>query len=319
MKVKRSFTKSLSGLVGLGGLAGLLLSGPTAWSAAADGVARGFEGEFSYYLCPQDRPVDVLDESLAGIAFSVTSPKHVKLMQGFGGDDTKNVNGTIYRRVQITGQPVGMSSGFVDEESLTPKSKCASALAQEQAEQGEFSADVLDAQAADLAGLGSLPSWTFPTIKRPADDYKGGMRRFGASRAAGRKHAACDLYRLKGEAAVSVAAGKVIRARYAFYEGTYAIEVQHEGGKVVRYGEILGKSASGTSKGARVKTGQTIGYIAKVNSGCCEPMLHFEMYTGKLRGALSQRNGTKYQRRKDLMDPSAILTQLEKQKFGESW
>jgi len=64
--------------------------------------------------------------------------------------------------------------------------------------------------------------------------------------------------------------------------------------------------------------GQTIGYVGKVNSGCCEPMLHFELYSGKLTGALTQ-SGTKFQRRKDLVNPSALLTELEKLKFGVAY
>jgi hypothetical protein len=47
-------------------------------------------------------------------------------------------------------------------------------------------------------------------------------------------------------------------------------------------------------------------------------MLHFEMYSGRLNGALTQ-NGNKYQRRPDLMDPSGHLTDWEKEKFGRSY
>ena len=144
------------------------------------------------------------------------------------------------------------------------------------------------------------------------------MRAFEASRSGGRRHAACDLYRTTNEAAVSVAAGKVVRSQYYFYQGTYAIEVEHVGGKVARYGEITGKSASGTGINQYVKAGQTIGYIGKVNSGCCTPMLHFEIYSGTADGDLT-RSGNKFNRRSDLLDPSPYLRDWERAKFGTSY
>jgi murein DD-endopeptidase MepM/ murein hydrolase activator NlpD len=119
-------------------------------------------------------------------------------------------------------------------------------------------------------------------------------------------HAACDLYRYKDEAMLSVAPGVVTRGLYYFYQGTYALEVKHDGGFIVRYGEVTGKSPSGTSKGSRLKMGQTLGYIAKVNSNCCNPMLHFELYKGNVTGPLSQ-SGNRYQRRSDLMNPTDYL------------
>lgn len=314
MKVKRSFTKSLSGL-GLGGLAGIVLSGPMAWSSIEglpqNVAANAIDGEYSQFLCPQDRAVELLDDTLTSVVLSVSRPEQVKVMQSFSGEDTKSVGSTIYRRVQLPG--AGLATGWVDEEQIVAKSKCAGAEVNDEGEMGAASADD------QLSTLSELPTWSFPTIARPSANYKEGMRRFGAARASGRLHAACDLYRNKDEKAVAVAAGKVVRSRYAFYEGTYAIEVQHAGGRIVRYGEITGKTASGTSKGRAVKLGQVVGYVAKVNSGCCEPMLHFEMYTGKATGTLTQRKGSKYQRRKDLMDPSALLTTWEKQKFGQSY
>lgn len=91
--------------------------------------------------------------------------------------------------------------------------------------------------------------------------------------------------------------------------------MRHTGGKVVRYGEVTGKAAPGISLDRTVAPGQVIGYVGKVNSGCCTPMLHFEMYSGAASGALSQ-GGNKFNRRSDLIDPSSYLTDWEKQKFN---
>jgi murein DD-endopeptidase MepM/ murein hydrolase activator NlpD len=106
----------------------------------------------------------------------------------------------------------------------------------------------------------------------------------------------------------------VIRNLYYFYQGTYALEVKHAGGFIVRYGEITGKKAKEISEGGKVKQGQIVGYMGKVNSKCCEPMLHFELYTGKKTGSLSQRGkGNKYHRRSDLVDPTKYLLRWEQE------
>lgn len=171
--------------------------------------------------------------------------------------------------------------------------------------------------AVDTAAL--QPAYVFPALQRTTASYKTGQRAFGARRGGGtRSHAACDLYRVKDEAVVSVGAGKIIRDRYFFYEGTYAIEMKLADKRVVRYGEVTGRKAANVSLNKSVKKGQIIGYIGKVSSNCCEPMLHFELYKGNLSGSLTQ-SGNKFSRRADLIDPSKFLTDLEKDKFGTSY
>jgi murein DD-endopeptidase MepM/ murein hydrolase activator NlpD len=117
---------------------------------------------------------------------------------------------------------------------------------------------------------------------------------------------------------VSVNSGKVIRAPYYFYQGTYALEVKHSDGKVVRYGEITGKKPTGVTLNSALTAGQVVVYVGKVNSGCCTPMLHFEMYAGTATGALTT-SGNKFNRRSDLMDPTTYLSTWEKAKFGVSY
>jgi hypothetical protein len=39
-------------------------------------------------------------------------------------------------------------------------------------------------------------------------------------------------------------------------------------------------------------------------------MLHFELYSGKEPGALTTRKNKPYQRRADLLDPTALLDRL---------
>lgn len=157
---------------------------------------------------------------------------------------------------------------------------------------------------------------TFPTTQPPTDSYLTSPRKFGASRANGRLHSACDLYRpTAGEPIRAVDDGEVIRGPYAFYEGTYALEVKHASGFVVRYGEITGRVAPGVKVGAKITKGQTVGFMGKVNSNCCSPMLNFEMFSGAAKGSLTQPRPP-YQRRSDLMNPTAYLQEWEQDTFG---
>lgn len=145
----------------------------------------------------------------------------------------------------------------------------------------------------------------FPLRNRPKLDYKSGAREFGASRDGGqRKHAACDLKAPKGTEIFCMADGKVIREPYDFYSGTYALEVEHTNGLIVRYGEIAAKVPAGIRNGATVQQGQHIAYIGQLESG--DSMLHLEMYAGTKTGPLTQP-GTDYKRRGDLIDPTPYL------------
>jgi murein DD-endopeptidase MepM/ murein hydrolase activator NlpD len=148
----------------------------------------------------------------------------------------------------------------------------------------------------------------FPLAVRPLVAYKDGGRNFGASRDGGRKHAGCDLIAPKGSPIYAIGDGEVIQAEYDFYEGTNALEVKH-GSYVVRYGEILPKSASGLAAGSKVSKGQLIAKVGLLNSG--SSMLHFEMYSGIKTGGLTNRANHPYQRRSDLINPTTILDNMQ--------
>lgn len=166
-----------------------------------------------------------------------------------------------------------------------------------------------------ITGLDDPKCCEFPTVRKTTHPFTSGMRMFGARRGGGkRSHAAADLYRYIDEPILSVAPGTVVRDLYFFYQGTYALEVVHSGGFVARYGEITNKSPKGVQKGAALKMGERLGYMGVVNSGCCRPMLHFELFKGSARGSLSQTNPP-YNRRSDLMNPTPYLLKWEREKF----
>lgn len=150
----------------------------------------------------------------------------------------------------------------------------------------------------------------FPLTARPQLSYKTGGRYFGAPRTTStgghRSHAGCDLIAPKGTSILAVADGTVIQNPYYFYSGTYALEVRHTGGFVVRYGEIS-TAAPGVSAGQTVTRGQVIAYVGKLDSG--SSMLHFEMYAGTASGGLTVRSNQPFQRRSDLLDPTPYLDQ----------
>jgi len=98
---------------------------------------------------------------------------------------------------------------------------------------------------------------------------------------------------------------------YPFYDGTYALEVDH-GTFLARYGEIQ-KSAM-VRQGDRVTPGQPIAKVGKLNS-ISNSMLHLELYDKSASGALTVKNsqtkktanGIPFMRRRDLIDPTAKL------------
>lgn len=143
----------------------------------------------------------------------------------------------------------------------------------------------------------------FPLKTRSPSNYKSGMRKFGSNRSSGRKHAGCDLYAPIGTPVYAMDEGEVTNF-YAFYLGTYALEVKHPG-FVARYGEIS-KAATGVKKGVKIKKGQLIGYVGELK-GLNMSMLHLELYSGTASGPLTVRGNKPYQRRKDLIDPTPIL------------
>ena len=142
-------------------------------------------------------------------------------------------------------------------------------------------------------------------------NFEAQPRSFRANRAAGRKHAGCDLYAPLGSDVLAVADGKIIRCA-PFYWGTWAIEVEHPGIGIIRYGEIL--VAAGMASGMAVQGGRKIGSIAQLvnpnpNGSNPHPMLHFELYAGTGSGPLSTADEP-FKRRTDLLDPTEFLKSL---------
>lgn len=153
---------------------------------------------------------------------------------------------------------------------------------------------------------------TFPVPKWiDTYSYDCSPRSFGSNRPNGRKHAGCDIYAPFGSDVLAVAKGKVIRSA-PFYWGTWAVEVEHPGLGVIRYGEI--SVAPGIAAGVEVLEGMKIGSIAQlINPNPANPnphpMLHFELYTGASTGLLST-NDEPFKRRSDLVDPTSFLKSL---------
>lgn len=150
-----------------------------------------------------------------------------------------------------------------------------------------------------------LSEFLFPLRKRPSDDYYTAPRSFGALRRGGRKHAGCDLYSAIGDEVLAMADGTIVLGPYEFYKGTYAIEIKHTNGMVVRYSEISSKLPRGLRQGSKVTKGQVIGYVGQLPG--LPSMLHLEMYKGTGSGLLTERSRQPFQRRSDLVDPTPYL------------
>ncbi len=145
----------------------------------------------------------------------------------------------------------------------------------------------------------------FPLPFRPSESYKERPRAFGGNRSGGRKHAGCDLYAPVGTAVIAMTAGTLTRAVYAFYGGTFALEVDH-GTFVARYGEIQHGPSARLRVGQRIEIGNVIGAIGQLN--CYhKSMLHLELYDGTQTGPLTNRANPPYKRRGDLLDPTPFL------------
>ena len=146
----------------------------------------------------------------------------------------------------------------------------------------------------------------FPLAHRPAASYHESPRSFGCGRANGaRQHAGCDLYASPNTGVLAVEDGVIIAGPYLFYDVVLAIEVKHASGIIVRYGEISGV-AEGIKAGVAVKSGQVIGYVGKMQT-VPQSMLHFELFSGKANGPLTDRSHGPFMRRSDLVNPTAFL------------
>lgn len=146
----------------------------------------------------------------------------------------------------------------------------------------------------------------FPLPFRPKESYHERPRAFGSPRDGGkRKHAGCDLYAPPGTDVLAVADGVVLRGPYLFYDGVDALEIEHPGIGVVRYGEIQGPYP--VQAGDKVRAGQVIGHVGKMAT-VPQSMLHFELYAGALGDLpLTNRARPPFMRRGDLTDPTAFL------------
>jgi murein DD-endopeptidase MepM/ murein hydrolase activator NlpD len=156
----------------------------------------------------------------------------------------------------------------------------------------------------------------FPFDHLPNVNWTEDIRRFGARRSKGaRAHAACDLYAPEGTIIHAITAGKVTLGPYPFYQGTYAMEIDH-GSFLARYGEI--QQATFVKQGDQVEAGQR---IAKVGNliGITNSMLHLELYDKSATGPLTVKGkqtartsgGMPYMRRRDLMDPTSKLNEWQ--------
>lgn len=265
-----------------------------------DAQARAFNGPLEYVVCLSGGRLKVRAENLRSVLFTAENFTPVKIFQGAGSRQ-----GT-YLKVQFPTRD--QSVGWVARNLVRARSRCAAAPQAEpvEAPKEQPAEPLLEISGgrAVIRGLSDPNCCQWPVKGETTQDFTTKQRRFGAGRG-GRLHAACDLYRYKNEPIMAVAPGQVLRNIYPFYQGTYALEVRHSGGFVVRYGEITGKVAAGVRGGEPVKMGQVVGYMGKVNSGCCEPMLHFELYSGARNGSLS--GSGKFRRRADLMDPTPYL------------
>lgn len=150
---------------------------------------------------------------------------------------------------------------------------------------------------------------TFPLNQRPTASYHESPRSFGSGRSGGRKHAGCDLYAPVGTPVRAMLGGKVRTALYAFYGGTYAIEIDH-GTFVARYGEVQKEVADKLKVGDAVSAGQVIGQVGQLNN-YPKSMLHLELYTGSESGGLTDRSSLPYKRRSDLFDPTSWLDAVQ--------
>jgi len=145
----------------------------------------------------------------------------------------------------------------------------------------------------------------FPLKFRPKESYHEAPRNFGALRDHGhRKHAGCDLYAPVGTEVRAVADGKIL-AVYFFYDNSWAVEVDH-GDFIVRYGEVSKDIPGTVMPGRNVSAGQIVGKVGHL-AHLHQSMLHFEMYSGKVSGALTDRSRKPFMRRSDLLDPTAYL------------
>lgn len=269
------------------------------------------KGELVYVVCSDDGGVRVRGNDMKTVIFNANSLETLKPFQGWG-ENKKVVNvgneKLPFVRVQFDSSENRKTNiGWIAEKFVKLKSQCPAAV-EAAKNQGTNT---------QISGLDSGNCCRFPITHQPFLSYTTGERMFGAGRGGNRIHAAADLYGKFNEPILAVAPGKVIRGLYEFYNSTYALDVKHQGGFVVRYGEISGKRTATSSAGASVRMGQTIAHMGQLVPRVRDPMLHFELYKGTMNGALNvpQRRGNGFGRRKDLINPTKYLQRWEQAAF----
>ncbi len=251
---------------------------------------------------------DEMQRTKKSFLFWALKGERVKVAQSFNKKDYRRINGVTYEFVNIElpdRESNDQKSGWVAKSFIQQLSKCK-----------YVDSKYDDIQRVDITSLNDEHCCEFPTSGKPKT-YTSGERSFGSRRSSGkRKHAACDLYRQKNEPVLAVAPGLVLNTPFKYYMGTYAVDILHPGGFIVRYGEISKKRAKGIRKGAKVDIKDVIGYVGQIDSKSRPPMLHFELYSGEGTGKLSDSNyPNKFKRRSDLMNPTDYLLKWENEKF----
>lgn len=277
--------------------------------ARPDDLIANATSSLQQVVCIGTSTLNVRDESLDKVLFKAKLGEEVKVFQSWDGEELSKVIGGVtynFLKVQFSSrEEEDEKVGYVASSFVKSESDC------RYLENGK----PVRNSSTQISGIDDTKCCDFPTMEKPTHSYTSGMRMFGSNRSSGeRKHAACDLYRYKDEPIKSIAPGVVIRDLYYFYQGTYALEVKHSGGFIARYGEMTSFKAANVRKGRTLSMGQRIGRMGKVNSNCCRPMLHFELYKGNASGSLSTSSG-KYRRRSDLMNPTTYLKKWESEVF----
>lgn len=257
-------------------------------------------------ICTQKGRLNIYNDSLKKVIYSAPRFLPVKIFQSWNDKtENKKIKGHQAIKIQLQNNSGKEINGWAVESYIKSAADCTDlplVYAQNPDE------DVIP----DTTAVVDTPTdcCRFPTLHPPSLDYThgSGKRYFGANRSKRRAHAAADLMRPKGERVLAIDNGRILR-KYHFYAGTYAIEVKHDNGYLVRYGEVQRKNVPQSKDGQRVSKGQHIGYIDHLK------MLHFELYSDKVSGPLTQRGKNKYSRRSDLMDPTPFLVKWEELSF----
>ncbi|MCC6137326.1 MAG: M23 family metallopeptidase [Bdellovibrionaceae bacterium] len=257
-------------------------------------------------ICTKSSPLRIYNESLQTVLYNAPRFLPVKVFQSWeGGPTEKTVKGHALVKVQVSNGSGKEITGWAAETFIKPASECSGMplIYSKDGEEGIPGATVVVDSPANCC--------RFPTLNAPSSGYNqgDGKRYFGAVRRSGkRKHAAADLLRPTGEKVLAIDGGKVLR-KYHFYAGTYAVEVKHDSGYVARYGEVAPQNVAQSGPGERVIKGQHIGNIGSLR------MLHFEIYSDKVDGPLTQLNNGEYWRRSDLLNPTPLLNKWQEMTF----